>query len=199
MRKLEKTIKYLVIFFAILGSSTVATAMSEDQLIDVYSNAYNSSGKLSKSDAKLILKFELLQADWNAALVPMVRGLRDPNMVPESWVRSARPSLNEIEQIKVKMMITAGQIEDASARSIVKKIADINGQIFIAWTDVVDAIANGDNDGYRRAGMRAQAGAQEKAMVAGPILRRLREKLGDRVVDGTLNRELRELAQKVGM
>lgn len=183
----------------LLGLSSEAKALSEDQLIDVYSHAYNASGKLSRGDFRMIAKFELLQADWNAALTPMVRGLRDPGMVPEEWARSARRYLNEAEIIKVKMGVAAAQVEDPSARSIVRRIADINSQMFIAWEDVRQAMANGDNDAYRRAGMRAQGLAQEKANVAGPVLRRLREKLGDKVVDGALERELRELARKVGM
>lgn len=183
----------------LVGLSSEAKALSEDQLIDVYSHAYNASGKLTKGDFRMIAKFELLQADWNAALTPMVRGLRDPGMVPEEWARSARRYLNEAEIIKVKMGIAAAQVEDSSARSIVKQIADINAQMFVAWEDVRQAMANGDNDAYRRAGMRAQGLAQEKATVAGPVLRRLREKLGDKAVDGALERELRELARKVGM
>jgi hypothetical protein len=47
--------------------------------------------------------------------------------------------------------------------------------------------------------MRAQQLAQEKAGVAGPVLRRLREKFGDKVVDGAIERELRELARKTGL
>ena len=183
----------------LLGLSSEAKALSEDQLIDVYSHAYNASGKLSRGDFRMIAKFELLQADWNAALTPMVRGLRDPGMVPEEWARSARRYLNEAEMIKVKMGIAAAQVEDSSARSIVKQIADINSQMFVAWEDVRQAVANGDNDAYRRAGMRALGLAQEKAAVAGPILRRLREKVGDKAVDGALERELRELARKVGI
>jgi hypothetical protein len=183
----------------LLGLSSEAKALSEDQLIDVYSHAYNASGKLSRDDFRMIAKFELLQADWNSALTPMVKGLRDPGMVPEEWARSARRYLNEAEMIKVKMGIAAAQVEDSSARSIVRQIADINSQMFVAWEDVRQAMANGDNDAYRRAGMRAQGLAQEKANVAGPVLRRLREKLGDKVVDGALERELRELARKVGM
>ena len=183
----------------LLGLSSEAKALSEDQLIDVYSHAYNASGKLSRDDFRMIAKFELLQADWNAALTPMVKGLRDPGMVPEEWARSARRYLNEAEMIKVKMGIAAAQVEDSSARSIVRQIADINSQMFVAWEDVRQAMANGDNDAYRRAGMRAQGLAQEKANVAGPILRRLREKLGDKVVDGALERELREVARKVGI
>ena len=183
----------------LLGLSSEAKALSEDQLIDVYSHAYNASGKLSRGDFRMIAKFELLQADWNAALTPMVRGLRDPGMVPEEWARSARRYLNEAEMIKVKMGISAAQVEDSSARSIVKQIADINSQMFVAWEDVRQAMANGDNDAYRRAGIRAQGLAQEKATVAGPVLRRLRERLGDKAVDGALERELRELARKVGM
>lgn len=183
----------------LLGLSLEAKALSEDQLIDVYSYAYNASGKLSRGDFRMIAKFELLQADWNSALTPMVKGLRDPGMVPEEWARSARRYLNEAEMIKVKMGIAAAQVEDSSARSIVRQIADINSQMFVAWEDVRQAMANGDNDAYRRAGMRAQGLAQEKANVAGPVLRRLREKLGDKVVDGALERELRELARKVGM
>ena len=183
----------------LLGLSSEAKALSEDQLIDVYSHAYNGSGKLSRGDFRMIAKFELLQADWNSALTPMVKGLRDPGMVPEEWARSARRYLNEAEMIKVKMGIAAAQVEDSSARSIVRQIADINAQMFIAWEDIRQAMANGDNDAYRRAGMRAQGLAQEKATVAGPVLRRLREKLGDKAVDGALERELRELARKVGM
>lgn len=183
----------------LLGLSLEAKALSEDQLIDVYSHAYNASGKLSRGDFRMIAKFELLQADWNSALTPMVKGLRDPGMVPEEWARSARRYLNEAEMIKVKMGIAAAQVEDSSARSIVRQIADINSQMFVAWEDVRQAMANGDNDAYRRAGMRAQGLAQEKANVAGPVLRRLREKLGDNFVDGALERELRELARKVGM
>lgn len=183
----------------LLGLSSEAKALSEDQLIDVYSHAYDASGKLTKGDFRMIAKFELLQADWNAALTPMVKGLRDPGMVPEEWARSARRYLNEAEMIKVKMVIAASQVEDSSARSIVRQIADINSQMFVAWEDIRQAMANGDNDAYRRAGMRAQGLAQEKAAVAGPILRRLREKVGDKAVDGALERELRELARKVGI
>jgi hypothetical protein len=171
----------------------------EDQMLDVYSYAYDSTGKLSKGDFRQIIKFELLQADWNAALAPLVRGLRDPNMVPDEWAQSARRYLNDAEMIKVKMGVAAAQVEDSSARSFLQQISGINNQIFIAWEEIRQAVANGDNDAYRRAGMRAQGLAQEKANVAGPVLRRLREKLGDKVVDGALERELRELARKVGM
>ena len=187
-----------LVFLFLLGVASEAKAMSEEQLIDVYSHAYDASGKLSKGDFRMIAKFELLQADWNAALTPMVRGLREPGMVPEEWARSARRYLNEAEMIKVKMGVAAAQVEDSSARSIVRQIADINSQMFVAWEDVRQAMANGDNDADRRAGMRAQGLAQEKAAVAGPVLRRLREKVGDKAVDGALERELRELARKVG-
>jgi hypothetical protein len=120
-------------------------------------------------------------------------------MVPDEWAQSARRYLNDVEMIKVKMGVAAAQVEDSSARSFLQQISGINNQIFIAWEDIRQAVANGDNDAYRRAGMRAQGLAQEKANVAGPVLRRLREKLGDKAVDGALERELRELARKVGM
>ena len=200
MNRLLSSLRTAVFILAIfLGCAPEAKALTEEQLIDVYSHAYNASGKLSKGDFRMIAKFELLQADWNAALTPMVKGLRDPGMIPEEWARSARRYLNEAEMIKVKMGIAAAQVEDSSARSIVKQIADINSQMFVAWEGIRQAMANGDNDAYRRAGMRAQGLAQEKATVAGPVLRRLREKLGDKAVDGALERELRELARKVGI
>lgn len=199
MSRILSPLKFLaIVFMLLLGVTFEAKAMSEEQLIDVYSHAYDASGKLSRADFRMIAKFELLQSDWNAALTPMVRGLREPGMVPEEWARSARRYLNEAEMIKVKMGIAAAQVEDSSARSIVRQIADINSQMFVAWEDVRQAMANGDNDAYRRAGMRAQGLAQEKAAVAGPILRRLREKVGDKAVDGALERELRELSRKVG-
>lgn len=181
------------------GLAAPVQALTEEQLLDVYSHAYDASGKLSKADFKLIVRFELLAADWNSELVPMVKGLRDPGMVPADWARDARRSLDSVAQIKVRMAIAASQVEDASARSIIRKIAEINGQMLVAWEDVRQAVIEGDNDAYRRAGMRAQALAQEKVTVAGPVLRRLRDKLGDQAVDGALERELRELARKLGM
>ena len=181
------------------GLASPAQALTEEQLIDVYSHAYDSSGKLSKADFIQIARCELLSAEWNAGLTPMVRGLRDPGMVPAEWARSARRSLDEVAQVKLKMSIAAAQVKDASARSIVKQIADINGQMLVAWEDVRQAVLDGDDAAYRRAGMKAQALAQEKIVVAGPVLRRLREKLGDKVVDGFLERELREMARKSGL
>ncbi len=177
----------------------VRESSREDPLLDVYGYAYEATGKLSKADFMQIVKFELLQADWNAAITPLVKGLRDPNMVPDEWAQSARRYLNNAEMIKVRMSVAAAQVEDSTVRSFLKQISGINHQIFIAWEDVRQAVADGDNEAYRRAGMRAQGLAQEKANVAGPVLRRLREKLGDNVVDGALERELRELARKVGM
>jgi hypothetical protein len=171
----------------------------EDELIDVYTHAYDASARLSRADFRQIAKFELLQADWNAALAPLVRGLRDSNMVPDEWAQSARRYLNDAEMIKVKMAVAAAQVEDPKARSFLNQVSGINNQILTAWEDIRQAVANGDNDAYRQAGMRAQGLAQEKANVAGPVLRGLREKLGDKVVDGALERELRELARKVGM
>lgn len=186
----------LVLLF---GALSPAQALTEEQLVDVYSHAYDASGKLSKADFRQIARFELLAADWNSELAPLVRGLRDPAMVPSEWARSARRTLDQVAQIKLKMTIAASQVEDASARSLVRQIADINGQMLSAWEDIRHAVAEGDNDAYRRAGMRAQGLAQEKVTVAGPILRRLREKLGDKAVDGALERELREIARKSGL
>lgn len=188
-----------IALLAVTCSAIKCQAATEEQLIEIYSHAYNSSGKLSKGDFRQIVKFELLQSDWNAALAPLVRGLRDPNMVPGEWARMAQRSLDEAAQIKVRMSIASSQIEDSSARSITKEISDINNQILSAWEDIRSAIQAGNNDQYRRAGMRAQSLAQEKANVAGPILRRLREKIGDKAVDGSIERELRELARRVGM
>lgn len=183
----------------LIGALSPARALTEEQLIDVYSHAYDASGKLSKADFRQIARFEIMVADWNAGLAPMVRGLRDPGMVPAEWARSARRSLDDLSQLKLKMTIAVAQVEDASARSIVKQIADINGQMLFAWEDVRQAVIDGDEAAYRRAGIKAQGLAQEKIVVAGPVLRRLREKLGDKVVDGALERELREMARKAGL
>jgi hypothetical protein len=183
----------------LIGALSPARALTEEQLIDIYSHAYDASGKLSKADFRQIARFEIMVADWNAGLAPMVRGLRDPGMVPAEWARSARRSLDELSQLKLKMTIAVAQVEDASARSIVKQIADINGQMLFAWEDVRQAVIDGDEAAYRRAGMKAQGLAQEKIVVAGPVIRRLREKLGDKAVDGALERELREMARKAGL
>ena len=183
----------------LLVSASPVQALTEEQLIDVYTHAYDASGKLSKADFIQLARCELLSADWNVGLAPMLKGLRDPGMVPTEWARSARRSLDEVSQVKLKMTIAAAQVKDASARSIVKQIADINGQMLIAWEDVRQAVIDGDEAAYRRAGMKAQGLAQEKIVVAGPVLRRLREKLGDKAVDGALERELREMARKSGL
>lgn len=183
----------------LIGALSPAQALTEEQLIDVYSHAYDASGKLSKADFRQIARFEIMVADWNAGLAPMVRGLRDPGMVPSEWARSARRSLDDLSQLRLKMTIAVSQVEDASARSIVKQIADINGQMLLAWEDVRQAVIEGDEAAYRRAGMKAQGLAQEKIVVAGPVIRRLREKLGDKAVDGALERELREMARKAGL
>lgn len=182
----------------LFGLATPAQALTEEQLVDVYSHAYGASGKLSKADFRQIARFEILVADWNAGLTPMVRAAR-PGHGPAEWARSARRSLDEVAQIKLKQTIAASQVQDKSAQSIVKQIADINGQMLFAWEDVRQAVMDGDDAAYRRAGMKAQALAQEKIVVAGPVLRRLREKLGDKVVDGALERELREMARKSGL
>ena len=190
---------FLLALVALLAAVSPVKAMSEEQLLDVYSHAYDASGKLSKSDFKQIVRFELLAADWNSELAPLVRGMRDSNVVPSEWARSSRRILDQVAQIKLKMTIAASQVEDLSARSLVRQISDINGQMLIAWEDIRQAFIDGDNDALRRAGMKAQGLAQEKVTVAGPILRRLREKLGDKAVDGALERELREVARKAGL
>jgi hypothetical protein len=176
-----------------------AKALSEEQMTEVYSYAYGAKGKLSKGDFRQVVRFELLQAEWNATLVPLVRGLNDPTVTPEQWDRMAQQRLNEALLIKTKMFMSAAQVEDASAQSIIKRASEINGKIHLAWVDMRQAMADGDKAAFRSAGLRGQALAQEKAMVAGPVIRRLREKLGDEVVDKALDRELRELARKVGM
>ena len=200
MRTLNEILRKCVLPLIILaGIITEVKAVSEDDLIDGYSHGYNAAGKLSKADFKMLVKFELLQADWNSTLAPLVRGLRDPNLDPSQWARGARRTIDEMTEIRLKMSIAAAQVEDNRPRAIVKEIDAINSQMLIAWEDIRTAMANGDDDAYRRAGMRAQQLAQEKAGVAGPVLRRLREKFGDKVVDGAIERELRELARKTGL
>lgn len=191
--------KYVLPLVIMAGLIIETKAVSEDELIDGYSHAYNASRKLSKGDFKMLVKLELLQSDWNSTLAPLVRGLRDPNLDPSQWARSARRTIDEMTEIRLKMSIAAAQIEDSRPRAIVKEIDAINSQMLIAWEDIRMAMANGDGDAYRRAGMRAQQLAQEKAGVAGPVLRRLREKFGEKVVDGAIERELRELARKTGL
>jgi hypothetical protein len=194
------TLRFLSLALVLLcGSAAPAQALTEEQLLDVYSHAYDASGKLSKADFKLIVRFELLVADWNSELAPMVKGLRDPGMVPAEWARSARRSLDQVAQVRLKMTIAVSLVEDQSTRSLVRQISDINGQMLTAWEDLRQAVMDGDDAAYRLAGMRAQALAQEKVTVAGPILRRLREKVGDKAVDGALERELRELSRKLGL
>jgi hypothetical protein len=190
---------FLLALVALLAAVSSVKAMSEEQLLDVYTHAYDASGKLSKADFKQIVRFELLAADWNSELAPLVRGMRDPNVVPSEWARSSRRILDQVAQIKLKMTIAASQVEDLSARSLVRQISDINGQMLIAWEDIRQAFIDGDNDALRRAGMKAQSLNQDKITVAGPILRRLREKLGDKAIDGALERELREVARKAGL
>ena len=64
-------LRYLSLAFVLLfGVATPAQALTEEQLIDVYSHAYDSSGKLSKADFRQIARFEILVADWNAGLTP---------------------------------------------------------------------------------------------------------------------------------
>lgn len=200
MRILNEVLrKYVLTLVIMAGLIIEAKAVSEDELIDGYSHAYNASGKLSKADFRMLAKLELLQSDWNNTLAPLVRGLRDPNLDPSQWARSARRTIDEMTEIRLKMSIAVAQIEDSRPRAIVNEIDGINSQMLIAWEDIRTAMANGDDDAYRRAGMRAQQLAQEKASVAGPVLRRLREKFGDKVIDGAIERELRELARKTGL
>ena len=189
----------IIIFsmFALVPSE--AEAITEAELIDGYGHAYGASGRLTKGDFRLISKFELLQADWNATLAPLVRGLRDPNLDTVAWARDARQTIDAMTQIRVKMSIASAQIEDSGPRSITKDIDAINARMIPAWEDVRSAVMRGDDEAYREAGMRAQRLAQDKAAVAGPVIRRLREKFGDQAIDGALERELRELARKTGL
>lgn len=192
-------LKGMLCFIACSAALTEANALTEDELIDGYSHAYNAKGRLSKGDFRLLARFELLQAEWNSTLVPLVRGLRDPNLDPEQWARTARRTLDEMTEIKVKMSVAAAEIEDTNARTLVKDIASINNQILSTWEDVRLAVMNGDDAGYRRSGMRAQQLAQSKAEIAGPIIRRLREKFGSSVVDGAIERALQEMLRKAGL
>jgi hypothetical protein len=127
------------------GIMTEAKAVSEDELIDGYSHAYNASGKLSKGDFRMLVKLELLQADWNNTLAPLVRGLRDPNLDPSQWARSARRTIDEMTEIRLKMSIAVAQIEDNRPRTIVREIDAINSQMLVAWEDIRTAMANGDD------------------------------------------------------
>ena len=200
MRHLLSSIKPKVLWVLLMIACTSeAKALSEEQMTEVYSYAYGAKAKLSKGDFRQVIKFELLQAEWNATLVPLVRGLNDPAVTPEQWDRMAQQRLNEALLIKTKMFMAGAQIEDSSAQSIIKRASEINGKIHLAWVDMRQAKADGDQAAFRSAGLRGQALAQEKAMVGGPVIRRLREKLGDDVVDKALDRELRELARKVGL
>ncbi len=183
----------------LLGYRAEAKTLSEEQMIEVYSYAYGAKGKLSKGDFRQVVRFELLQTEWNATLVQLVGGLNDPAVTPEQWDRMAQQRLNEALLIKTKMFTAVAQIEDASTQSIIKRASEINGKIHIAWVDMRQAIADGDQAAFRSAALRGQALAQEKAMVAGPVIRRLREKLGDEAVDKALDRVLRELARKAGL
>jgi hypothetical protein len=176
-----------------------AKALSEEQMTEVYSYAYGAEGTLSKADFRQVVRFELLQAEWNANFVPLVKGLNDPAVDPEQWDRMAQKRLNDALLIKAKMFMAAAQIKDTHAQAIIKRASEINGKIHLAWVDMRQAKADGDQAAFRSAGLRGQALAQEKAMVGGPVIRRLREKLGDDVVDKALDRELRELARKVGL
>lgn len=183
----------------LLGHTAEAKALSEEQMTEVYSYAYGAEGRLSKADFRQVVRFELLQAEWKATFVPLVRGLNDPAVDPEQWNRMAQKRLNDALLIKAKMFMAAAQIKDTPAQAIIKRASEINGKIHLAWVDMREAMADGDQAAFRSAGLRGQSLAQEKVMLAGPIIRRLKEKLGDEVVDKALERELRELAKKVGM
>ncbi len=185
--------------FLLIASFSEAKALSEEQMLEVYSYAYGAKGKLSKGDFRQVVRFELLQAEWNATLVPLVRELNNPTVTPEQWDRMAQVRLNDALMIKAKMLMAAAQVEDRPAQSIIKSASEINGKIHLAWVDMRQALADGDQAAFRSAGLRGQALAQEKAMVGGPVIRRLREKLGDEVVDKALDRELKELARKAGL
>ncbi len=200
MRHLLFSIKPKVLLvFLLIASFSEAKALSEEQMLEVYSYAYGAKGKLSKGDFRQVVRFELLQAEWNATLVPLVRELNNPTVTPEQWDRMAQVRLNDALMIKAKMLMAAAQVEDRPAQSIIKSASEINGKIHLAWVDMRQALADGDQAAFRSAGLRGQALAQEKAMVGGPVIRRLREKLGDEVVDKALDRELKELARKAGL
>ena len=200
MRHLLFSIKpKILLVFLLIASFSEAKALSEEQMLEVYSYAYGAKGKLSKGDFRQVVRFELLQAEWNATLVPLVRELNNPTVTPEQWDRMAQVRLNDALMIKAKMLMAAAQVEDRPAKSFIKSASEINGKIHLAWVDMRQALADGDQAAFRSAGLRGQALAQEKAMVGGPVIRRLREKLGDEVVDKALDRELKELARKAGL
>ena len=182
-----------------IASVSEAKPLSEEQITEVYSYAYGAKGKLSKGDFRQVIRFELLQTEWNETLFPLVKGLNDPAVTPEQWDRMAQQPLKDALLIKTKMSMAGAQIEDVSAQSIIKRASEINGKIHLAWVDMRQAMADGDQAAFRSAALRGQALAQEKVMVGGPVIRRLREKLGDEVVDKALDRELRELARRAGI
>jgi hypothetical protein len=76
MRALNEILRKCVLPLIIMaGIMTEAKAVSEDELIDGYSHAYNASGKLSKGDFRMLVKLELLQADWNNTLASLPEAL----------------------------------------------------------------------------------------------------------------------------
>jgi hypothetical protein len=186
--------KFWILSLVLLNLINVrAFAYTENELIDIYSYAYNASGLLTKADLKLISKFENLQAEWNSILKPVVLGLRDPNLDSDLWVENTRKSLRELESIRGRMVIIAAQIENNPVKSTLIKISDLNEDILNAWVDVVSALESRNQEALRRASDLARAGAQNKAILAGPIVRRLREKIGDDAVNGAIERALRGL------
>jgi hypothetical protein len=196
---LKKTKSWFRILSVFICASLSAAEISDAKMLEAYSYGYNARGTLSQSDFKQIVKFEILTSEWNDACLPLVLDLRNDNVSPQEWVSRSRARLDRIAMIKYKMQIVSSQIEDQGPRLIAQQIAEINSQIYDCWCEIALALGNLDEQAYRLACQKAQTQVQRKITVASPLLRRFKEKLGDKVVDESIEKALRELSKKLGI
>jgi hypothetical protein len=167
-----------------------------DATLAIISEAYNSTHRLSYSDAKILLQLPEIQGEFNRAASPMLRDATDSSMDGGTWLVRNREGVVQCTNLVMRMDMQVKLLEDTGAQSTVRPILDANVRIAAGLRQIETLCLNGQGDVHEPLVMIKNA-LKARSDAGMPIIRKLRKLSGAEDFDKDAAKILEENARSI--
>lgn len=167
-----------------------------EQTLDILTQAYGASRRLSSSDGLALLKFAELNHHLNLAAGPIIRDTFDPGVDADAWLRRHREGIIQCMTKVMQMKAQRDFMDDRGAKATILPILEGNLGLLAGLQQLQSCYANGA--GNPEEGVATlRAGLRKRTEAGLPIVKKLRELSGSDQFDRDAAKILEETARAV--
>ena len=167
-----------------------------EQTLDILTQAYGASRRLSSSDGLALLKYAELNHQLNLAAGPILRDTFDPGIDADTWLRRHREGMVQCASKVLQMKTKLEMMDDRGAKATIAPILQGNQEFLAGLRHIQNCYAGSPGSPDDGVAM-IRAGINRRKEAGLPIVKKLRALSGSDDFDKAAVKILEDTARAV--